>query len=142
MGPFFKLVFFWKLVVFLKIGVFFENWSFSLDPSYRRGRVYKLKFCLFVCLYVITSTFPFYGLQIIPESCQIPHIMHHWKESDANDAQTDTHKDKDNCKNNIFKNQIVQRYQIWHLQWPRESPDSLGSPDSPGSTDSLESPNR
>ena len=25
---------------------------FSLDPSYRRGRVYKLKFCLFVCLSV------------------------------------------------------------------------------------------
>ena len=31
---------------------------FSLDPSYRRGRVYKLKFCLFVCPYVITSLFP------------------------------------------------------------------------------------
>ena len=51
---------------------------FSLDPSYRRGRVYKLKFCLSVCLYVITSTFPFYGLQIIPESCQTPHIIYHW----------------------------------------------------------------
>ena len=25
---------------------------FSLDPSYRRGRVYKLKFCLSVCLSV------------------------------------------------------------------------------------------
>ena len=32
--------------------------KFSLDPSYRRGRVYKLKFCLFVCLSVITSTLP------------------------------------------------------------------------------------
>ena len=35
---------------------------FSLDPSYLRGRVYKRKFCLYVCLsvrlYVITSTFP------------------------------------------------------------------------------------
>ena len=46
---------------------------FSLGPSYWRGRVYKLKFylsvCLSVCLYVITSTFPILGLQIIPESC-------------------------------------------------------------------------
>ena len=33
---------------------------------------------LFVCLYVITSTFPFYGLQIIPESCQTPHIIYRW----------------------------------------------------------------
>ena len=30
--------------------------GFSLDPSYRRGRVYKLKFCVF--LSVIASTFP------------------------------------------------------------------------------------
>ena len=51
---------------------------FSLDPSYRRGRVYKLKFCVSVCLYVITSTFPFCGLQIIPESCQTPHIIYRW----------------------------------------------------------------
>ena len=42
---------------------------FSLDPSYRRGRVYKLEFCLSVILYVITSTFPIWGLQIIAESC-------------------------------------------------------------------------
>ena len=33
---------------------------------------------LFVCTSVITSTFAFYGLQIIPESCQTPHIIYRW----------------------------------------------------------------
>ena len=69
--------------------------EFSLDPSYRRSRVYKLKFCLFVCFYVITSTFPIWRLQIIPKSCQTPHIIHHWKEDDINDENDkDTHKDQ------------------------------------------------
>ena len=56
------------------------NGQFSLDPSYRRGRVYKRKFYLYVCTYVITSTFPILGLQIIPESCWAYNIIHHWIE--------------------------------------------------------------
>ena len=42
-------------------------------------------------LSVIASIFPIYGLQIIPESCQTPHIIYHWKEDDISD-------DKDNDK--------------------------------------------
>ena len=40
---------------------------------------------LSVCLSVIASIFPIYGLQIIPESCQTPHIIHNWKEYDISD---------------------------------------------------------
>ena len=102
--------------------------AFSLEPSYRRGRVYKLKFCLFVCLSVIASIFPIYGLQIIPESYQTPHTIHHWKEddiSDDNDNDKDTQKDKYEDKDKdkykmpkrpitcyIFEKQGVQGYQI------------------------------
>ena len=46
---------------------------FSLDPSYRRGRVYKRKFCLFVCLSVIASTFPLYDV--------LDHTNHTFSES-------------------------------------------------------------
>ena len=52
---------------------------------------------LCVCLYVITSTFPIWGLHIIPESRQTPHVIHNWKEEDiSHDYVTDkdTHKDK------------------------------------------------
>ena len=42
------------------------------------GVEWKLKFCLFVCRPVIASIFPIYGLQIIPESCQTPHIIYRW----------------------------------------------------------------
>ena len=41
------------------------------------------------------------SLQIIPELCQTPHIIHHWKEydiSDDNDNDKDTHKAKDKYK--------------------------------------------
>ena len=34
-----------------------EGMIFLLDPFYRRGRVYKRKFCVCVCLSVITFTF-------------------------------------------------------------------------------------
>merc|ERR1712179_182061 len=84
--------------------------------------------CLSVCPYVIASIFPIYGLQIIPESCQTPHIIHHWKEddiSDDNDNDKDTHKDKYEDKDKdkdkmlkrpikcyIFEEQGVRGYQI------------------------------
>ena len=92
-----------------------EDCVFSLDPSYRRGRVYKLKFCPSVCLSVITSTFSIKTLQIIPESRQTPHIIHHWKEEDIShddDNDKDTHidkykdKDEDNDKD---KDKMLKR---------------------------------
>ena len=70
---------------------------FSRDPSYRRDPLYKWKFCLSVCLYFINSTFSIKILQIIPESSQTPHIIHHWREEDFShddDNCKDTHKDK------------------------------------------------
>ena len=56
---------------------------FSLDPSYWRGRVYKLKFYPFVCLSVhhrfhISNLGPLNNLRIKSD----PHIMHSWKEED------------------------------------------------------------
>ena len=48
---------------------------------------------LSVSLYVITSTFPIWGLQSILESCQTLHIKHHWKEDDIiNDNDNDGRK--------------------------------------------------
>ena len=58
--------------------------TFSLDPSYQRGRVYKSEICLSVCLFVshhFTSNFkilnidPFY---IIPGSRQTSQIIYIW----------------------------------------------------------------
>ena len=43
------------------------------------------------CLSVITSTFPIQGLQIIPESCQTPHIIHRRKEENPT-VHADTRK--------------------------------------------------
>ena len=40
-----------------------------------------------VCPKVITSIFPIWGLQIIPESFQTPHIIHHWKVNDISNAK-------------------------------------------------------
>ena len=68
-----------------------------LLPEGSSQQVEILFVCLFVILYVITSTFPIWCLQFIPESCQTPHIIHHWKEdniSDDKDNDKDTHKDK------------------------------------------------
>ena len=54
-----------------------------------------------VYLSVITSTFSIKTLQIIPESRQTPHIIHHWKEDDiSHDDDNDKDKDKDKDKDN------------------------------------------
>ena len=79
-----------------------------------------------VCHSAIASIFPIYGLQIIPESCQTLHIIHHWKEDDIShddDNDKDTRKYKDNDKDKdkmlkrpitcyIFKKQGAQGFQI------------------------------
>ena len=59
---------------------------------------------------IITSIFPIYGLQIIPESCQTPHIIHHWKEddiSDDKDNDKDKYEDKDKDKYKMLKRPIT-----------------------------------
>ena len=89
----------------------------QLGPDYRtpgligicfhstRGNSVCLSVHLFVCLSVITSTFPIWGLQIIAEPCQTQHITHQWKEDevrDDNDNYKDTHKDKDKHRRKLL----------------------------------------
>ena len=88
-------------------------------------------------LYATTSTFPIWGLQIIPESCQTPH---YWIEGDTQRQRQIALKTHHML---FFEKQGVKWYEIWHSQWPSESPDlpaSHKSQDSPESTDSSESP--
>ena len=78
-----------------------------------------------VCLSVITSIFPIWGLQIMADPTG---QIYHWKEDDirdddGNDNDKDTHKDEDNDKDKMLKRPIicyifkkwgVQGYQISH----------------------------
>ena len=68
----------------------------------------KIPVCPFILLFVIASHF--WGLQFIPESCQTPHIINHWKEDD-NENDKDTHKDKykdeNNDKDNVLKRPVI-----------------------------------
>ena len=85
---------------------------FSLDPSQPRGRVCQLKICLFVFLSAISSTFPICDLQIIPDTCQTPHIIHQQKEDDISSdnykhRNTHKHKYKDNDKDNVLKTHVI-----------------------------------
>ena len=69
--------------------------SFHSTPLLPERLSLQVESCLSVCPYVITSVFPIWGLQIIPESCQISHIKHHCKEDDiSHDNDKDTQKDK------------------------------------------------
>ena len=66
----------------------------------------------YVCLSVITSTFLIETLQIIPESRQTPHIIHHQKGEDiSHDKDTHKEKYKDNKKDELRKRRI-QRYSL------------------------------
>ena len=77
-------------------------------PMYRRDKVYKLEFHPSV----ITSTFPIWGLQIIPKSCQNPYDTHHWKDNDISDNNgKDTQKDK-NKNNDNDKDKFAKRPNI------------------------------
>ena len=53
------------------------------------------------------------GLQIILQSCQTPHIIHHWKEDYITD-DNDNDKDKDEENDNVLKRPII--YYIFEKQ--------------------------
>ena len=82
----------------------------TLLPERSSLQVVILSACLSVCTYVITSTFPILGRQIVPESCYAQHIIHYWIEddiSDDDDNDKDAHKDKDNDEDKILKRTII-----------------------------------
>ena len=59
-----------EIIIFEKVGIL-ASLAFLLDPFYRRGRVYKRKFCGSVCLWVCLSvdlsviTFSFFEYSMI-----------------------------------------------------------------------------
>lgn len=58
-------------------------------------------FWWFVSLYVITSTFPLWRLQIIPESYQTQHIIYHWKKDDITDDNDSDTQLYFHCRKNL-----------------------------------------
>ena len=49
-------------------------------------------YLIIVHFHVITLTIPILGLRIISESCQSPHIIHHWNEGHINNIDKVTYK--------------------------------------------------
>ena len=84
-----------------KFQSFRSDWFFIFTrPLLPEGSSLQVEI-LSVCLYVITSTFPFYGLQIIPESCQTPHIIYYWKKDDITDDNDSDTQLYFHCRKNL-----------------------------------------